>query len=216
MIWRNTKEAILENNQSAILEAAYKGDLDKVQSLVQQDPEIARMQGSPEHWEGATPLILVALGGHLEIAVLLIEHGANVNPVSQDGSALLMAVWGGHLPMVRLLLERGADPNVASASGETPLMAAAYKGFLEIGQLLIKKGAILDCRTTVGTTDFFKTSPPVCGESPLHLAAAYGHTSFVELLLHKGADINIKDHTGQTPKHWAARYGKEELIPLFK
>jgi len=81
---------------------------------------------------------------------------------------------------------------------------------------LIEKGAIINCQTTSGTTDFFQTSPPVCGESPLHLAAAYGHQGFVELLLHSGADINIKDHTGQTPKHWAARYGKDQLINLLK
>ena len=205
----------MEENQLAMLEAAYKGEFDAVRNLLQQDPELAKMQGSPEHWEGATPLTLAALGGDLDVATLLIEAGANVNPVSQDGSALLMAVWGGHPPMVGLLLERGADANVASSSGETPLMAAAYKGFTEIGQTLIERGAIIDCQTTSGTTDFFKTSPPVCGESPLHLAAAYGHQSFVELLLHNGADVSVKDHTGQTPRHWAARYGNEGLIPML-
>ncbi len=202
----------MAENQSEILAASYEGAIDKVKNLLWQNPELARMQGSPDHWEGATPLTLAALGGHLEIAALLIEQGANVNPVSQDGSALLMAVWGDHLPMVQRLLEYGADPNRASASGETPLMAAAYKGFTEIGQWLIEKGAILNCQTTGGTTDFFQTSPPVCGESPLHLAAAYGHKSFVELLLHHGADRNITDHTGQTPKNWAARYGNIDLI----
>ncbi len=206
----------MEKKQNAVLEAAYKGEFDNIRILLEKDPELARMQGTPEQWEGATPLTLAALVGHLEIATLLLEHGANVNPVSQDGSALLMAVWGGHLPMVQLLLKRGADPNVASASGETPLMAAAYKGFTEAGQLLIEAGAIINSQTTSGTTDFFKTSPPVCGESALHLAAAYGHQSFVELLLYNGADINIKDHTGQIPKHWAARYGSNELIDLLK
>ena len=95
-------------------------------------------------------------------------------------------------------------------------MAAAYRGQTSIGQVLIENGAVINCRTTNGTTDFFKTSPPVCGESPLHLAAACGHKDFAELLLRHGADRGIKDHTGQTPKHWAARYGNEELINLLK
>lgn len=48
------------------------------------------------------------------------------------------------------------------------------------------------------------------------LAAAYGYRDFADLLLQNGADKNIKDHTGQTPRHWAARYGKKELISLLK
>lgn len=95
-------------------------------------------------------------------------------------------------------------------------MAAAYKGFAEIGQLLIDKGAVVNCQTTSGTTDFFNTSSPVCGESPLHLAAAYGHQGFVELLLNNGADRNVRDQTGQTPQHWAARYGQDTLVNSLK
>ena len=67
----------MEENQSIILEAAYQGDLERVKSILQQEPELAKMQGSPEQWEGASPLTLAALGGHLAMAVLLIEQGAN-------------------------------------------------------------------------------------------------------------------------------------------
>jgi ankyrin repeat protein len=61
----------------------------------------------------------------------------------------------------------------------------------------------------------FITSPPVCGEAPLHLAAAYGHREFVQLLLQSGAQKQIRDHTGQTPANWAARYHQNELIRLL-
>lgn len=93
----------MESSQTAMLEAAYQGDVNRVRSLLQQDPALAKMQGARERWEGATPLTLAALAGHLEIATLLIEHDAAMNPITQDGSALLMATWGGNLPMGQLL-----------------------------------------------------------------------------------------------------------------
>lgn len=201
---------------AAILEASYRGDTERVGSLLRNDPQLARLPGTPERWEGATPLSLAALGGHLEVAELLLAAGAGVNPSAHDGSSLLMAAWGMHVEMVRLLLDHGANPNVASASGETPLMAAAYKGALEIARLLIEHGADVNAQTTSGTTDFFNGSPPVCGETPLHLAAAYGHREVVELLLAHGADRDRTDHCGQTALHWAARHRQDGLLALLR
>jgi ankyrin repeat protein len=207
--------ATSSTQENAFVEAAYKGELDSVRSLLKEAPHLARMPGVPA-WEGHTPLSLAAGGGHLEIVRLLLAHGADLNPVSADGSALLMAAYGGRETTVALLLEHGADPNVASKSGETPLMAAAFKGLTQIGRMLIDAGAGLDARTTTGTTDFFNTSPPVCGESALHLAAAYGHREFVVLLLERGADKTIEDRCGQRPLHWAARHLRGELFALLK
>jgi ankyrin repeat protein len=196
-------------------QASYKGDLESVRRLLADEPDLAKSRGSAA-WDGATPLTLAALGGHLETARLLIERGASVNPMSDDGSALLMAAWGGHEPMVQLLLQAGADVNLASASGETPLMAAAYKGFAAIAELLLGHGADVNAQTSRGTTDFVNISPPVCGESALHLAAAEGHRRVVELLLTHGASKTLADHCGQRPLHWAARHHRDELFPLLK
>jgi ankyrin repeat protein len=201
--------------ESVFIEAAYKGELEVVRSLLRDSPHLARMPGVPA-WEGHTPLSLAAGAGHMEIAKLLVGQGAEVNPISADGSALLMAAYGGHEAMVAFLLAHGANPNAASKSGETPLMAAAFKGLTPIGRLLIDAGADLNAQTTAGTTDFFNTSPPVCGESALHLAAAYGHRDFVVLLLEAGADKSIQDHCGQRPLHWAARHLHGDLFSLLE
>jgi uncharacterized protein len=204
------------SDQDAILDAACGGDLGRVRSLIDANPSLATAPRRKERYEGATALMLASYGGFEAIVKLLLERGAAVNPVGQDGSALLMAAFAGHAGVVELLLKHGADPNVTSASGETSLMAAALKGHIAIGTLLINRGADVNAQTREGTTDLFATSPPVCGESALHLAAGYGHRGFVELLLERGALKTVTDRGGQRPLHWAARLGRMDLLSLLK
>ncbi|HEX4999201.1 MAG TPA: ankyrin repeat domain-containing protein [Terriglobia bacterium] len=74
-----------------------------------------------------------------EIALLLIEHGANVNARNNYGlPPLLIAVRARQTEIVRALLARGADPNFRSGS-TTPLTEA--RGSDEITRMLIAAGA---------------------------------------------------------------------------
>jgi uncharacterized protein len=204
------------SDQRAMLDAAFWGDLPKLQELLERDAALARAASAGDHYEaGVTALHLAVCGGHLEAARALVAAGADVNAIAKDGSPLSVAVWEGHLGVIEFLLAHCADPRAAAANGETALHAAAYKGNVEAGTRLIAHGAEVNGRTTTGTTDMFITSPPVCGESPLHLAAAYGHREFVQLLLQSGARKDLRDHTGQTPAHWAARHHQNELIRLL-
>ncbi len=78
----------------------------------------------------------------------------------------------------------------------TPLHAAAARGHVEIVELLIKAGAVIDCRNELG-------------ETPLHLAAT---SEVVQTLLKYGADIEAKDDKGETPIHEAVKYGNAEVV----
>jgi uncharacterized protein len=204
------------SEQRAMLDAAFWGDLPKVQALLERDPELAHATSGGEHYEvGVTALHLACSGGHADVARALVAAGADVNAMAKDGAPLSIAVWEGHGELVEFLLAHGSDPRLSASNGETALHAAAYKGNVAAGSLLIARGADVNARTTTGTTDMFITSPPVCGEAPLHLAAAYGHREFVQLLLQSGAQKQIRDHTGQTPANWAARHHQNELIRLL-
>jgi ankyrin repeat protein len=79
----------------------------------------------------ATPLLVALVNGHFDLAVFLLEKGANPNLVSDAGVSPLYAVinvqWApiaaypqprahlqqsrGYLEVMKLLLDRGADPN---------------------------------------------------------------------------------------------------------
>ena len=80
--------------------------------------------------QGWLPLTVAAERGHLRSAVLLLDHGADVNGrVLETGeTALHWAATNGHEAMVKLLLERGADADVCDSAGRLALHRAELGG----------------------------------------------------------------------------------------
>jgi len=75
---------------------------------------------------GATPLSMAALFGQTQVAVLLIEKGADVSMANNDGNtALHLASFFAHPEVVELLLKHGAPVRVKNGRGETPLDLAS-------------------------------------------------------------------------------------------
>jgi len=100
---------------------------------------------SPNHqnWREFTLLHDMAHTGEVEKARLLLDHGANINPVDDEYATTPLgyaARWG-HREMVKLLLERGAEPNTAAADWATPKSWALRKGHGAIAADLDLAGA---------------------------------------------------------------------------
>jgi ankyrin repeat protein len=86
---------------------------------------------------GNTPLKVVAVRGDLHAARLLLDAGAEVNAVNEDGfTALHHAASHGHTEIVALLLERGAFLEARNADGRTPLELARLLGKHDVVGLL--------------------------------------------------------------------------------
>lgn len=77
----------------------------------------------------------------------------------------------GDEPGLRAALDTGLPANSANHKGWSLLMLAAVEGNVEIGQLLIEKGADL-------------ASMNLKGETAFTIATQKGHTAFAELLQH--------------------------------
>jgi len=88
---------------------------------------------------------------------------------------LSAAASKGHTASVRLLLEHGADPNAKEAicQGGFALHEAAQKGFIEIAQLLLDKGAVPEHWVDSSGDSLFASQrhPKI-----LHLLYSYGGT----------------------------------------
>lgn len=138
---------------------------------------------------GQTPFIRAALSADLEVMHLLLEHGADPNIETDEGSTALMAAagvnWvGGQtftegeealLEAVKLCLELGGDVNHANSMGLTAVHGAANRGSDDIIQFLYDHGAKLDAPDKEGRTPyvwaqgvFLATNAPV--EKPSSMA----------------------------------------------
>ena len=79
--------------------------------------------------------------GHVEVARLLLDSGAQVNmPADSFESPLTLAACGGHVELAALLIERGASLEEVNDEGYTPLMEAAREGHEEMVALLLRQG----------------------------------------------------------------------------
>lgn len=94
---------------------------------------------------GYTPLHYAAMCGRVNIARLLLQHGADPNATDIEMcTPLHVACFDDFPKIVELLLISGANANVKTKSGSTPLfLAVDYAGSLEVVRILLTYGASL-------------------------------------------------------------------------
>jgi len=133
--------------------------------------------------------------GHMSSIVrLLLQHGSNVNTLSDVGdTALYRACINQHLVVVQVLLEAGADVNLTSKN-LYPLTAACDAGNAELISLLVKAGADVECKE--GLPD----------KSTLLVACLMQNKELVDTILQHGANPNLASSCDSHSKH---------RLPLF-
>ena len=202
---------------STDLMSAYKGDLSRVQSLI----ENGKAQETFE--QGLTMLHAAAAGGHRPIVELLLRNGLDVYSETQSGyTALHHAAAGNHRDVAELLLAKGADVNAEEnwngwsyttpsyllsdvhpkPANQTPLHWAIREGHKDMIEWLLVRGA----NPNADGGDYH----PLGG--PLSWAVWFGDVDIAVLLVSHGADIHRKTHNYQgTPLFDAVRGGDRAM-----
>ncbi len=108
-------EARNAQDESPLMMAALKGNLEAVKALLARDADVNKT--------GWTPLHYAASAGsrqHVAIIALLLENHAYIDATSPNGTTpLMMAAQYGSNEAVQLLLDEGADPTLKNQLGLT-------------------------------------------------------------------------------------------------
>ncbi|CAL8321485.1 unnamed protein product [Merluccius merluccius] len=148
--------------------------------------------------------------GHLEMAALLLEFGASVDVVSENGmSPLCFSAAAGHLGLVSLLCMRGAKLDHVDKSGQCALVHAALRGHAEVLQYLLE----LDWAPGDQNMSGQKSKAL---QQALVAASSMGHTQVVRdvLALNDEHAVQMDEHDtlwGETALTAAAGRGKLEV-----
>ncbi|HXW93616.1 MAG TPA: ankyrin repeat domain-containing protein [Terriglobales bacterium] len=226
---RSTTEAV-----ASLREAAGKGDLARLNALLDAHPELIDERGG----EGVRTALHHAVFGNSEAAVkLLLERGANPNIRCQGDKAypLHFAVEKHRLPIVRLLVEHGADtvgegdfhelgvigwatawdyiqPNpeivaylLAHGARHTIFSAVAMGDAEMIRELVSRTPGDLERRMN-GT---------IMRSMPLHLAVIKNQPAAVTTLLDLGANTESLDGAGFSALDLAALDGRHDLVQVL-
>lgn len=179
-------------------------EIRRIQVLIKNSPDLINALRTTIY-DGdeskGSPLHRAAANGHIEVAKFLIDHGADIELKSTQGSTpLYLAVVGAHKAMLELLLDRGANIHGQSSSGTTPLHLASERGYRAIVETLLVRGA-----------DPNRLNREQL--APLHLAAKAGQDMIVKLLLENKADVNLS--SPMTPLWKAVEYERERVVELL-
>lgn len=184
--------------------------------------KLLKMGADPNRSNDANATALMWASRDLSKVRLLVEHGANVNAISENLRTPLMiaARKPDGAPIVKYLLEHGANPNPNAHpdAASSPLIEAATAGNAESFRLLLDHGAeigddaapwILAAAVTTRCTSCFdltvaRTDNKNAYSEALLLTAFLDDARSIKTMLDHGANPNEPDSFGHTALMYAA------------
>ncbi|XP_021121598.1 protein TANC1 isoform X2 [Heterocephalus glaber] len=153
--------------------------------------------------------------GHEEVIILLLEFGACLDGMSENGmTALCYAAAAGHMKLVCLLIKKGAKVDHLDKKGQCALVHSALRGHGDILQYL------LTCEWSMGPPQPSTLRKSQALQQALTAAASMGHSLVVQCLLgmeeEHEIEVNGTDTLwGETALTAAAGRGKLEICELL-
>ncbi|HLR12315.1 MAG TPA: ankyrin repeat domain-containing protein [Burkholderiaceae bacterium] len=121
--------AINVNRETPLMYLAVIGETERAQDIIRRGAMVNRPGWTPLHYAAST--------GKVDTTKMLLEHGADVDARSPDGTTpLMMAAYSGSEAVVRLLLDAGADVHLRTAQDYNVVDWAGFKQHTRLGAKL--------------------------------------------------------------------------------
>jgi len=212
------------DGETPLMAASRSGNVAAVKALLARGAKV----NDADKFQSETALMWAAAQGHVDVAGVLLEAGADPNKQAHATSlatrknadhptggftALMWAARNGNESMVRRLAKGGANLNLKNGDGATAMMIAIWNDRFDMAATLAELGADVNDGSLYvavemrdSTNDQFafdgsRRRP----DNPNKLTAL----DLMKILLDKGADPNIADATGM-----AALYAAVDMNTL--
>ena len=194
-----------DSQSTPLMWAVHSGNIDTVKFFISQGANVRA-----KAYQGATAAINAISGKSEEIAILLIDAGADANGRGNSRQNFLeSAAESGMVGVVEALIRNGTD---LATYGSSALLYAVSRGHKNAAIVLLDAGvdvnskvtrsnnSILHSASATGDLDLVNlllsrgahVSQPSDYRSPLYPAAARGHTEIAELLIDNGAAVGVQ------------------------
>jgi len=164
---------------------------------------------------GNTPLHWAILRMNYQAAVVLVQYGADISRMNDNGRTPLHLVVSqctkdasqsdlcSHRKMIKFLIAVGASIDVYDTNSITPLHIAA-----EIGDTIVVESLIIDGGAFVNVIDDV-------GETPLFYALRGRHSDVVKKLIECKANPIVKNDDGETPLDFCLAIQASDMVELL-
>ncbi len=194
-------DARLDSGFTPFFFAVREGRLDVVREFLAMGVDVNAMMQPAEGKRApkTSPLLLAVRNAHFELAIALVDAGADPNDVRTGFTPLHM------IPGVR-------KPDSSDLSDGAPPRGAGSLSSADFVREIVKRGADVNFRLAEGTRKMPATSSllETSGATPLLFAADRADVPLMRLLLELGADPLTPNFNGTTPLLAAAGVGTQE------
>lgn len=186
-----------------LLQAVSAEDLNLVQTLLNQSTAMIDEQNE----KGESPLLIAVHHNMIDIAKILIDHGANINLQDhiQDSPYLYAGAQGKTEILAYMLENSEPDQSIVNRFGGNALIPAAEKGHLANVKLLLTDGRVdIDHQNHYGYTALIEAVALRDGSKI--------YQDIVRELLAHGANKKLRDNQGKTAEDYARELGYDQLL----
>ena len=180
---------LADSGFTPLLFAAREGRADVVRVLLKAGTDVnsatePRKPNAKGPAKGTSALILAVENGHFELALTLVEAGADPNDQRSGSTPLHVLTW------VR-------KPNRGEDDGQPPPLGSGNLNSVQFIRKLVEHGADVNARLTSGKGGAGLFSK--VGATPFLMAAATADVPYMRLLIELGADPSLANADGCTP-----------------